>query len=171
MDDFTTKPGNPNAFGLVQGAANAIAPGKRPLSSMAPTIVLKDGAVAMVLGSPGGPRIITAVVQTILNVIDYGMDAQEAVDAPRLHHQWLPDVLYAEPFALSPDTRPLLDQMGYRIQEQKPAGAVALIASGAFARSDPSAFGADTVAAPTAEPGVFYGANDSRHPAGAALAP
>lgn len=171
MDDFTTKPGDPNGFGLVQGNANAIAPGKRPLSSLAPTIVLKDGVVAMVLGSPGGPRIITAVVQTILNVIDYGMNAQEAVDAPRLHQQWLPDVLYAEPFALSPDTRPLLEQMGYRIQEHQPAGAVALIASGAIPRSEPKAIGADTVTPQAVEPGVFFGASDPRHPAGAALAP
>ena len=107
MDDFTIKPNVPNQFGLVQGEANAIAPGKRPLSSMAPTIVLKDGAVEMVLGSPGGPRIITATLETILNMIDYGMNAQEAVDAPRLHHQWLPDVLFAEPFAVSPDTQGL----------------------------------------------------------------
>ena len=85
MDDFTIKPNVPNQFGLVQGEANAIAPGKRPLSSMAPTIVLKDGKVAMVLGSPGGPRIITATLETILNMIDYGMNAQEAVSAPRIH--------------------------------------------------------------------------------------
>ena len=132
MDDFTIKPGVANQFGLVQGEANAIAAGKRPLSSMAPTIVLRDGRVRMVLGSPGGPRIITAVVQTILNVIDYGMNAQQAVDAPRLHQQWLPDLLYAERFALSPDTKALLLQMGYRIRRQQPSGAVELIASGAL---------------------------------------
>ena len=132
MDDFTIKPGVANQFGLMQGEANAIAAGKRPLSSMAPTIVLRDGRVRMVLGSPGGPRIITAVVQTILNVIDYGMNAQEAVDAPRLHQQWLPDLLYAERFALSPDTKALLLQMGYRIRRQQPSGAVELIASGAL---------------------------------------
>ena len=112
MDDFTIKPGTPNYFGLVQGQANMIAPGKRPLSSMAPTIVLKDGHVSMVLGSPGGSRIITIVLQTILNVIDYGMQPQEAVDAPRLHHQWLPDTIYAEPYALSADTRTALDRHG-----------------------------------------------------------
>jgi gamma-glutamyltranspeptidase/glutathione hydrolase len=171
MDDFSIKPGAPNQFGLVQGEANAIAPGKRPLSSMAPTIVLKDGAVEMVLGSPGGPRIITAIVETILNMVDYGMDAQEAVDAPRLHHQWRPDVLYAEPFALSPDTRALLEQMGYAIQEEKPSGAVALIASGAMHHAMSTAFAADTVATRPPEPDVFYGANDARRPAGAALAP
>ncbi|MEA2732401.1 MAG: gamma-glutamyltranspeptidase / glutathione hydrolase, partial [Acetobacteraceae bacterium] len=176
MDDFTTKPGAPNQFGLVQGEANAIAPGKRPLSSMAPTIVLKGdglkhGPVEMVLGSPGGPRIITAIVETILNIIDYGMDPQEAVDAPRLHHQWMPDVLYAEPFAISPDTRPLLEQMGYRIQQQKPSGAVALIASGTLGGPKSIALGADSVATHAPQPDVFYGANDSRRPAGVALAP
>jgi gamma-glutamyltranspeptidase / glutathione hydrolase len=171
MDDFTSKPGTPNQAGLVQGEANAIAPGKRPLSSMAPTIVLKNGAVEMVLGSPGGPRIITAVVETILNMIDYGMNAQEAVDAPRVHHQWLPDVLYAEPFALSPDTRALLEQMGYRVGEQKPSGAVELIASGSLGGTVSGGFGADTVATHAPAPDVYYGANDSRRPAGCALAP
>jgi len=171
MDDFTSKPGTANQFGLVQGDANAIAPGKRPLSSMAPTIVLKDGAVEMVLGCPGGPRIITAIVQTILNLVDYGMDAQEAVDAPRLHLQWLPDILYAEPFALSPDTKGMLEQMGYKIQEQRPSGAVALIAAGlrAEARSFPAP--ADAVATHAQQGGMFYGANDARRPAGIALAP
>jgi gamma-glutamyltranspeptidase/glutathione hydrolase len=171
MDDFTTAPGATNQYGLTQGDANAIAPGKRPLSSMAPTIVLKDGLVEMVLGSPGGPRIISAIVETILNMIDYGMGAQEAVDAPRLHHQWLPDVLYAEPFALSPDTRALLEQMGYQIQEQKPSGAVALIASGALPHAMPTTSAADSIATPAPEPYVFYGANDSRRPAGIAEAP
>jgi gamma-glutamyltranspeptidase/glutathione hydrolase len=171
MDDFTLKPGAPNQFGLVHGEANAIAPGKRPLSSMAPTIVLKDGAVEMVVGSPGGPRIITATLETILNVIDYGMNAQEAVDAPRLHHQWLPDVLFVEPFALSPDTTALLDQMGYRIQEQKPWGAVALIASGKLGASRPAGAAADSVATRATEPNMFFGANDPRRPAGVALAP
>src|SRR5947209_20191495 len=102
MNDFTVIPGVPNQFGLVQGAANAIAPGKRPLSSMAPTIVIRNGEVQAVLGSPGGSRIISAVLETLLNLIDYGMNAQEAVDAPRLHHQFLPDLLYVEPFVLSP---------------------------------------------------------------------
>jgi gamma-glutamyltranspeptidase / glutathione hydrolase len=169
MDDFTIKPNAPNQFGLVQGEANAIAPGKRPLSSMAPTIVLKNGSVEMVAGSPGGPRIITATLETILNVIEYGMNAQEAVDAPRLHHQWLPDLLFAEPFALSPDTRALLEEMGYVIQEQKPWGAVALIAAGAA--KDTRAGAADTVATHHRPSGAFYGANDSRRPAGVALAP
>jgi gamma-glutamyltranspeptidase/glutathione hydrolase len=171
MDDFTIHPGTANQFGLVQGAVNEIAPGKRPLSSMAPTIVLKDGKVAMVLGSPGGPRIITAIVQTILNMVDYDMDAQEAVDAPRLHLQWLPDLLFAEPFALSPDTRALLEEMGYHIQDQRPSGAVALIASGAMGRSKPMPVGADMVATHAPMPDGYYGANDSRRPAGVAMAP
>jgi gamma-glutamyltranspeptidase / glutathione hydrolase len=141
------------------------------LSSMAPTIVLKDGRVEMVVGSPGGPRIITAIVETILNMVDYGMNAQEAVDAPRLHHQWRPDLLFAEPFALSPDTRALLEEMGYQIKDQKPSGAVALIASGALMGPKSMAVGADTVATHPPAPDVFYGANDSRRPAGVALAP
>lgn len=170
MDDFALKAGEPNQFGLVQGSANAIAPGKRPLSSMAPTIVMKEGAVEMVVGSPGGSRIITAVLQTILNMVDYGMNAQEAVDAPRLHHQWLPDVLYAEPYALSPDTRALLERMGYKIQEQAPWGAVALIASGTLASEAPKS--PDHAATEQASaPRLFYGANDARRPAGSARAP
>jgi len=108
-------------------------------------------------------------VQTILNLIDYGMNAQEAVDAPRLHHQWLPDVLFAEPFAVSPDTRALLEQMGYRIQEQKPWGAVALIAATTGGGSHAS--GPDSVATHEAVSGAYQGANDSRRSAGAALAP
>ena len=96
MDDFSAKPGAANMFGLVQGESNAIQPGKRPLSSMTPTILLRDGKLFMVVGAPGGSRIITAVLQMILNVIDFGMNAQEAVDAPRFHHQWLPDRLYLE---------------------------------------------------------------------------
>ncbi len=171
MDDFSAKPGFPNQFGLVQGEVNAIAPGKRPLSSMAPTIVLKDGKVAMVVGSPGGPLIITAIVQTILNVIDYGMDAQQAVDAPRLHQQWLPDMLFAEPLALSPDTSALLKQMGYAIRPIAPSGAVALIVSGALATQANAASGPDSLAPHRSRPDAFYGANDSRRPAGAAIAP
>src|ERR1700722_2077195 len=114
MDDFTAKPGASNQFGLVQGAANAIAPGKRPLSSMTPTVVLKDGKPVMVVGTPGGSRIISTVLEVIINVIDHGMTLQEAVDAPRMHHQWLPDTLAGEPFAFSADTVKSLTQMGYR---------------------------------------------------------
>jgi gamma-glutamyltranspeptidase/glutathione hydrolase len=171
MDDFTVKLNMPNQFGLIQGEANAIAPGKRPVSSMAPTIVLKDGKVAMVLGSPGGPRIITATLETILNMIDYGMNAQEAVSAPRLHNQWLPDVLFAEPYALSADTQTLLTRMGYHIKQQKPWGAVALIASATLARTTPSESAPDSVATHLPRGAEFFGANDPRRPGGAALAP
>ncbi len=96
MDDFTSKPGTPNMFGLVQGAANAIAAGKTPLSSMSPTIVTKDGHLVMVVGSPGGSRIITITLEAIINVIDHGMTVQEAVDAPRIHMQGTPDVVQLE---------------------------------------------------------------------------
>jgi gamma-glutamyltranspeptidase/glutathione hydrolase len=113
MDDFTSKPGVPNDYGLVQGEANAIAPRKRPLSSMTPTIVLQDGKPLLVVGSPGGPTIINTVLQVIVNVIDFGMDVQQAVDAPRVHHQWLPDEVNWEALGLSPDTRALLEKRGH----------------------------------------------------------
>lgn len=115
MDDFTQKPGVPNLYGLVQGEANAIQPKKTPLSSMSPTVVAKDGKPFMVIGSPGGSRIITITLEAILNVIDHGMNIQEAIDAPRIHHQWLPDKVYVEPFGLSPDTEKLLAGMGYHL--------------------------------------------------------
>ena len=114
MDDFASKPGSPNMFGLVQGEANAIAPGKRPLSSMTPTIVLKDGKLFMTAGAPGGSRISTAVLQVILNVLDFGMNVQDAVDAPRVHHQWQPDKLSLER-GISPDTVALLKSRGYDV--------------------------------------------------------
>lgn len=113
MDDFVAAPGLPNAFGLVGGEANSIAPGKRPLSSMTPTIILQDGKVRMVTGAPGGSRIITTTLQTIVNVIDHDMDARQAVAAPRIHHQWFPALLYFERFGLSPDTARLLESMGH----------------------------------------------------------
>jgi gamma-glutamyltranspeptidase/glutathione hydrolase len=115
MDDFTQKPGVPNLYGLVQGQANAIQPKKTPLSSMSPTVVAKDGKPFMVIGSPGGSRIITITLEAIVNVIDHGMNIQEAIDAPRIHHQWLPDTVYIEPFGLSPDTEKLLAGMGYHL--------------------------------------------------------
>ena len=113
MDDFTSKPGVPNGFGLLQGEANAIAPGKRPLSAMTPTIVLKDGKAFFAIGSPGGPTIINTVLQVILNVIDFKMNLQQAIDAPRFHHQWMPDEIRWEPYGLNRDTRLLLEQRGY----------------------------------------------------------
>ena len=114
MDDFSSKPGVPNQYGLIQGEANAIGPNKRPLSAMTPTIVTKDGKLVLVLGSPGGPRIITTVANILMGVIDYGMNIQQAVNAPRYHNQWLPDTEYLEP-GFSPDTENLLKQMGHHL--------------------------------------------------------
>ncbi len=115
MDDFSARPGFPNDDGLVGGEANSIAPRKRMLSSMSPTIILKDGRPFLVTGSPGGSRIITTTLQIILNVIDYGMNVQEAVNAPRMHHQWLPDVIRLEE-GFSADTIRLLKEMGYVVK-------------------------------------------------------
>jgi gamma-glutamyltranspeptidase/glutathione hydrolase len=115
MDDFAAKPGEPNMFGLVQGEANAIQPGKRPLSSMMPTIITRDGKLFMVVGAPGGSRIITGVTETILNVLDFHMNPQDADDWPRFHHQWRPDKLYVEP-GVSPDTIALLKQLGHTVE-------------------------------------------------------
>ena len=149
MDDFTAKPGAPNLFGLVQGEANAIAPGKRPLSSMTPTVVERNGRTALVLGSPGGPRITTSVLETIVNIVDFGMSSGEAVAAARFHHQWLPDLLYYERGGLAPAAIDALAERGYKLVEQAPWGAVELIAIGADGRS--------------------IGVNDPRRPAGAAI--
>jgi gamma-glutamyltranspeptidase/glutathione hydrolase len=115
MDDFTSKPGVPNGYGLIQGEANSIAPGKRPLSAMAPTIVLKDGKLFLVLGSPGGPRIISTVANILMGVVDYGLDIQAAVNGPRFHHQWEPDEIYVERVGFSPDTIKLLEARGHKI--------------------------------------------------------
>jgi gamma-glutamyltranspeptidase/glutathione hydrolase len=114
MDDFAAKPGEENLFHLVQGEANAIQPGKRPLSAMTPTIVLRGGKLFMLLGAPGGPRITNAVLQVILNVVDFHMNIQDAVDWPRFHHQWMPDRLYLEQ-GISPDTITILRAMGHKI--------------------------------------------------------
>ena len=148
MDDFSVKPGAANLFGLRQGNANAIAPAKRPLSSMTPTIVERDGKPVLVLGSPGGPRIITAVLETILNIIDFGLSPADAVAAPRFHHQWLPDTLYYEKAGLPADTIAGLTARGHRLTEQSHWGAVALIA--------------------IAPDGHMTGVNDPRRPGGAA---
>ncbi len=114
MDDFAANPGTANMFGLIQGERNSVQPGKRPLSSMTPTIVLKkDGSTWFALGARGGPRIISAVLQTVINVIDHDMDLDKAIAAPRIHHQWFPDEIVYEPNGLSPDTRMLLDKMGH----------------------------------------------------------
>jgi gamma-glutamyltranspeptidase/glutathione hydrolase len=157
MDDFTVKIGVPNIYGLVQGQANSIAPGKRPLSSMSPTIVTKDGKPVLVVGTPGGSRIITAVLHSILNMIDYGMNVQEAVDAPRFHQQWLPDLTNVENFALSPDTRKILEGMGHKLGNPQPPNHMAAIVVGA-----PSLEGK-----PVGN-NRFYGANDPRRNTGLA---
>ena len=118
MDDFAAKVGVANMFGLIQGSANAIAPGRRPLSSMSPTIVLKRGRLWLVLGSPGGPTIITTVANILLGAEDYGLDIQQAVNAPRFHQQWMPDRLFLEPDRFSPDTVRVLEEKGYQIVER-----------------------------------------------------
>lgn len=158
MDDFAAKPGSPNMFGLVQFAANAIAPGKRPLSSMTPTIMSRDGKALLVLGTPGGSMITTSVLQVIVNLVDYGMTVQEAVDAPRFHQQWLPPATRLEPWALSPDTRRLLEAMGHSFSDGRPANHLAAILVGGPAIGRPG------------PPGMrYFGANDPRQGSGAAL--
>jgi gamma-glutamyltranspeptidase/glutathione hydrolase len=164
MDDFTVKPGAANLFGLVQGSANAIAPGKRPLSSMTPTIVMRDGRPVWVLGTPGGSRIITTVLEVIVNVVDHGMRLQEAVDAPRIHHQWLPDTLAAEPFALSANSARALKGMGYRIVPLPPWGTGNAVEAIGIAPAD----AAQSKALGFPRPGMLYGAADARAPAGSA---
>jgi len=122
MDDFSAKPGTPNLYGLVGGEANAIEPGKRMLSSMTPTIVLEDGSPILILGSPGGSTIITTVAQILSNVIDHGMSAVDAVAAPRLHHQWMPDTIYCEKDALGPAVEAGLHARGYALKTRSPIG-------------------------------------------------
>lgn len=146
MDDFTSKPGVPNMFGLIQGKVNAIEPGKRMLSSMSPTIVTKDNEVRMVLGAAGGPRIITAVLQMFLNGF-LGMSAQEAVSAPRFHHQWMPDKLYYEPFGIDKTSREKLKRWGHTLQRSHVATANAIFVD---------------------EEGLRYGAPDPRDGTGTA---
>jgi len=147
MDDFSIKPGVPNAFGLIGGDANAVTPGKRPLSSMSPTIVLKDGKPFLITGSPGGSRIITTVLQTILNVIDHRMNVAEASISPRIHHQWAPDKLRIEK-GLSPDTLRLLEQKGHVLSLEPAMGRTQTI---------------------QVAPEGFYGYSDSRNPDGMTL--
>lgn len=151
MDDFAAKTGVANKFGLVMQDANAIAPNKRPLSSMTPTVILKDGHVFMVVGSPGGPRIITSVLQTILNVIDFNMPLQQAINAPRFHYQNEPDTVYIEPFAFGFFTKHMLALLGYEFTSQAGWSAVEAI------MVDPTTH--NTI-----------GANDIRRPDGAAIA-
>jgi len=150
MDDFTTKPGVPNMYGLVQGAQNGVAPLKRPLSSMTPTIVTRDGKLAMVTGSPGGSRIITTVLETLLNALVFGMTAQQAVDAPRTNMQWLPDQLQFEPGAFSGATARALRKQGYALSEIPAWGTAQAIVV------DPST-------------GALHGGSDHHRPSGAAV--
>ncbi len=119
MDDFTSQVGAPNMFGLIQGEANAIAPDKRPLSSMTPTLVFQDGRLVLVTGSPGGPTIINTVLQVITNVIDHRMPVMAAVEAPRIHHQWMPDTLTHERFGMSRDTIAALQRLGHIVRERQ----------------------------------------------------
>lgn len=149
MDDFATQPGVANQFGLVQGTANAIAPGKRPLSSMAPTIVMKDGKPWIVTGSPGGPTISTTILQVVSNVVDYGMTMEQSVAAPRVHYQGLPNVVVTEPFALEPAVVQSLWEKGYRIVPIPSWGAAESILID--------------------QQSTFHGANDPRKSAGEAV--
>jgi gamma-glutamyltranspeptidase/glutathione hydrolase len=158
MDDFTVKAGEPNQYGLVQGEANAIAPGKRPLSSMTPTVVTRDGKPVMVLGTPGGSRIITVVLLTLLNVIDYGMDIQQAVDAPRFHQQWQPDDTNLEPGAIDEQTRHTLERWGQKFGPPQEANHVAAIL-----------VGAPCLRCKAVGDNRYYGANDTRRHTGLAL--
>lgn len=150
LDDFALIPGAQNKFGLVQGNANSIQPGKRPLSSMTPTIVLKDNKVILILGSSGGPRIISAVLLTLLHVLDDRMNIQEAVDKERFHYQCLPNIIFIEPHALSSLAIKKLNAAGFRLKTQAPWGAV------------------DAIYKPSAN-GGWHGANDKRRPDGAAI--
>ena len=159
MDDFSAKPGFPNMYGLVEGTNNAIAPGKRPLSSMTPTIVTKDGALSMVIGTPGGSHIPTGVLQVMVNVIDHGMTLTEAVNAPRIHAQWLPDVIYYEKDALSADTMAVLMAKGHRLEPMDYWNQVAAILVGGPSLSvKPNAV--------TGNRWRYFGAIDPRLPVG-----
>lgn len=158
MDDFTVKAGVPNLYGLIQGKANYIAPEKRPLSSMSPTIITHNKQPFMVIGTPGGSRIITAVLHTILNVIDYGMTIQEAIDAPRFHQQGFPETTNLETFALSPDTRKILSIMGHQFSSTQPANHLAGILVGSPALGEK----------PVGK-NRYYGAIDPRRGTGLAL--
>jgi gamma-glutamyltranspeptidase/glutathione hydrolase len=155
MDDFSAKPGAPNMYGLIEGTNNAIAPGKRPLSSMTPTIVTKDGQLAMVIGTPGGSHIPTGVLQVMLNMIDHGMTVTEATDAPRIHAQWLPDQIFWEPNALSAETRAALEARGHKLVPMDYWNQIAAILVGGPAPGKPPV-GRDRL----------YGAIDPRLPVG-----
>ncbi|MDG6094867.1 gamma-glutamyltransferase [Acetobacter sp. AN02] len=154
MDDFASKPGAPNMFGIVGSKANAIAPGKTPLSSMAPTIISKDGKPVMIIGSPGGSRIPTIILSVILGVIDYGLDIQQAIDLPRIHEQWEPGAVEMESGAVSPETAKVLQKEGYTLTPHKPWGIAEGILTGG-PRIGQAGSG-------------YYGGFDRRHEGGAA---
>jgi len=158
MDDFASKQGVPNIFGLIQGPANAIGPGKRPLSAMTPTIVLKDGKLFLVLGAEGGPTIITTVANVLLGVVDYGLNIQQAVNSPRFHNQWEPDEIKMEKVGFSPDTVRLLERMGHKI----PANA-AIDNMPGHEKSANQYWGDAECIAIDAETGERLGAADDRH--------
>jgi gamma-glutamyltranspeptidase/glutathione hydrolase len=171
MDDFTSKPDVPNMFGLIQGVANAVQPGKTPLSSMSPTIITKDGKLVMVIGSPGGSRIITITLEAIINVIDHGMTIQEAIDAPRIHHQWMPDTVFLERQALSPDTRALLQSRGYAFRDAGYWGVAEGILVGGPSLAGHDGMGEDGFLPLNAMPAAgeaYFGAHDVRGGAGQA---
>jgi gamma-glutamyltranspeptidase/glutathione hydrolase len=168
MDDFTAKRGVANLFDLLQGDANGIAPGKTPLSSMAPTIVTKDGRLVLVIGSAGGPRIITAILEAMVNLIDHDMTVQEAIDAPRVHQQFLPDTVYLERFALSPDTQRLLEQRGYRFAEGRLWGMAEAILTGAPSLPSPNPGAASAPGAGAGAAELLFGASDVRGGSGKA---
>ena len=167
MDDFTAKPGAPNLWGLVQGNANAIAPGKQPLSSMAPTMVLKDGKPVLIVGAPGGARILSTILEILVAVIDHQIPLQQAVDAPRFHHQWLPDVLQVEPGAITPQVAQALEAMGHKLAPLpvwSAGNAAEVIGLSPQDLASARALG-------FAHANVAIGANDRRTPAGAAVVP
>jgi len=150
MDDFSIKPGYPNMFGLLGSHANAIEPDKRMLSSMTPAIVTRNDTLLMILGSPGGGKIITTVAQIIFNVVDFGLSLKEAVEAPRIHHQWQPDEIQAEPRGISPETRKRLVRMGHMVRYRD-----SMIGAAHCIYVDPVT-------------GWYFGAVDSRRESGAA---
>ncbi|GAC1575901.1 MAG: gamma-glutamyltransferase [Novosphingobium sp.] len=168
MDDFSSRPGAANMYGLVEGVNNAIAPHKRPLSSMTPTIVTRDGKLAMVVGTPGGSHIPTGVLQVMRNVIDYDMNLADAVNAPRIHEQWLPDQIEVEKQALSPDTMSLLIAKGHKLVEMDYENQIAAIQVGA-PNTGPLAKPPSPIGAPLAATGErLYGVIDPRFPTGSA---
>jgi gamma-glutamyltranspeptidase/glutathione hydrolase len=150
MGDFNAQPGRTDETGLIGTEANLAAPGKRMLSSMTPAILTRDGKLLLAVGSPGGRTIINTVLQVVLNVVDFGMNVQQAIDAPRVHHQWLPDQIRYEPFGLSPDTLRLLEQRGHRLVEGPSQGVVQAVAVDAAS-------------------GLLEGGSDRRAPDGAAI--